>query len=106
MLYTLVDQTRGEGHEEGARPDVASCGSDGSAHLLQEVAPSDEEGRTRRPGTSSSSAAGSRVLKLDVHVEEDDSVSEEGDGEVSDGNGSDAAIEDDGPIELLNYLLL
>ena len=85
---------------------MASCGSDGSAHLLQEVAPSDEEGRTRRPGTSSSSAAGSRVLKLDVHVEEDDSVSEEGDGEVSDGNGSDAAIEDDGPIELLNYLLL
>ena len=106
MLYTLVDQARGEGHEEGAPPGVASCGSDGSAHLLQEVAPSDEEGHTRRPGTSSSSAAGSRVLKLDVHVEEDNSVSEEEDGEVSDGNGSDAAIEDDGPIELLNYLLL
>ena len=32
-IYTLVDQARGEGHEEGAPPGVGSCGSDGSAHL-------------------------------------------------------------------------
>ena len=105
-MHPIIDQPRGEGDEEGVPHVVAPSGCHGSAHLLQEVAPSDEEGRTRRPGTSSSSAAGSRVLKLDVHVEEDNSVSEEEDGEVSDGNGSDAAIEDDGPIELLNYLLL
>ena len=71
---TLVYQPREEGHEEGAPPSVASCGSDGSAHLLQQVAPGDEE---------------------------EDSVSE-----VSDGNGSDAAVEDDGPIQLLDDLLL
>ena len=41
---TLVYQPREEGHEEGAPPSVASCGSDGSAHLLQQVAPGDEEG--------------------------------------------------------------
>ena len=44
-----------------------------------------KRGRNRRPGTSSSSTAGSRVLKLELHAEEEDSVSE-----VSDGNGSDA----------------
>ena len=44
MLYTLVDQARGEGHEEGAPPRVASIGSNGSAHVLQQVAPGDEEG--------------------------------------------------------------
>ena len=60
-----------------------------------------KRGRNRRAGTSSSSTAGSRVLKLAVHAEEEDSVSE-----VSDGNGSDAAVEDDGPIQLLNDLLL
>ena len=60
-----------------------------------------KRGRTRRPGTSSSSAAGPRVLKLAVHAEEEDSVSE-----VSDGNSSDAAVEDDGPIQLLNDLFL
>ena len=60
-----------------------------------------KRGRNRRLGTSSSSTAGSRVLKLAVHAEEEDSVSE-----VSDGNGSDAAVEDDGPIQLLNDLLL
>ena len=58
-------------------------------------------GRNWRPGTSSSSTVGSRVLKLAVHAEEEDSVSE-----VSDGNGSDAAVEDDGPIQLLDDLLL
>ena len=60
-----------------------------------------KRGRNRRLGTSSSSTAGSRVLKLAVHAEEQDSVSE-----VSDGNGSDAAVEDDGPIQLLDDLLL
>ena len=60
-----------------------------------------KRGRNRRPGTSSSSTAGSRVLKLELHAEEEDSVSE-----VSDGNGCDAAVEDDGPIQLLNDLLL
>ena len=60
-----------------------------------------KRGRNRRLGTSSSSTAGSRVLKLAVHAEEEDSVSE-----VSDGNGSDAAVEDDGPIQLLDDLLL
>ena len=60
-----------------------------------------KRGRNRRPGTSSSSTAGSRVLKLAVHAEEEDSVSD-----VSDGNGSDAAVEDDGPIQLLDDLLL
>ena len=65
-----------------------------------------KRGRTRRPGTSSSSAAGPRVLKLAVHAEEEGSVSGEEDGELSDGNGSDVAIEDDGPILPLNNLLL
>ena len=60
-----------------------------------------KRGRNRRAGTSSSSTAGSRVLKLAVHAEEEDSVSE-----VSDGNGSDVDIEDDGPILPLNDLLL
>ena len=60
-----------------------------------------KRGRNRRLGTSSSSTAGSKVLKLAVHAEEEDSVSE-----VSDGNGSDAAVEDDGPIQLLDDLLL
>ena len=60
-----------------------------------------KRGRNRRLGTSSSSTAGSRVLKLAVHAEEEDSVSE-----VNDGSGSDAAVEDDGPIQLLNDLLL
>ena len=60
-----------------------------------------KRGRNRRPGTSSSSTAGSRVLKLELHAEEEDSVSE-----VSDGNCSDAAVEDDSPIQLLNDLLL
>ena len=60
-----------------------------------------KRGRNRQPGTSSSSTAGSRVLKLAVHAEEEDSVSE-----VNDGNGSNAAVEDDGPIQLLNDLLL
>ena len=60
-----------------------------------------KRGRNRRLGTSSSSTAGSRVLKLAVHAEEEDTVSE-----VSDGNGSDAAVEDDGPIQLLDDLLL
>ena len=41
---TLVYQPREEGHEEGASPSVAPCGSDGSAHLLQQAAPGDEEG--------------------------------------------------------------
>ena len=65
-----------------------------------------KRGRTRRPGTSSSSAAGPRVLKLAVHAEEEGSVSGEEDGELSDGNGSDVAIEDNGPILPLNDLLL
>ena len=65
-----------------------------------------KRGRTRRPGTSSSSAAGLRVLKLAVHAEEEGSVSGEEDGELSDGNGSDVAIEDSGPILPLNDLLL
>ena len=60
-----------------------------------------KRGRNRRPGTSSSSTAGSRVLKLELHAEEEDSVSE-----VSDGNGSAAAVEDNSPIQLLNDLLL
>ena len=60
-----------------------------------------KRGQNRRPGISSSSVAGSRVLKLELHAEEEDSVSE-----VSDGNGSDAAVEDNGPIQLLNDLLL
>ena len=60
-----------------------------------------KRGRNRRLGTSSSSTAGSRVLKLAVHAEEEDSVSE-----VNDGNGSYSAVEDDGPIQLLNDLLL
>ena len=60
-----------------------------------------KRGRNRQPGTSSSSTAGSRVLKLAVHAEEEDTVSE-----VSNGNGSDAAVEDDGPIQLLDDLLL
>ena len=65
-----------------------------------------KRGRTRRPGTSSLSAAGPRVLKLAVHAEEEGSVSGEEDGELSDGNGSDVAIEDNGPILPLNDLLL
>ena len=65
-----------------------------------------KRGRTRRPGTSSSSAAGPRVLKLAVHAEEEGSVSGEEDGELSDGNGSNVAIEDNGPILPLNDLLL
>ena len=65
-----------------------------------------KRGRTRRPGTSSSSAAGPRVPKLAVHAEEEGSVSGEEDGELSDGNGSDVAIEDIGPILPLNDLLL
>ena len=60
-----------------------------------------KRGRNRRPGTSSSSTVGSRVLKLAVHAEEEDSVSE-----LSDGNGSNAAVEDDGPIQLHDDLLL
>ena len=60
-----------------------------------------KRGRNRRLGTSSSSTAGSRVLKLAVHAEEEDIVSE-----VNDGNGSNAAVEDIGPIQLLNDLLL
>ena len=60
-----------------------------------------KRGRNRRLGTSSSSTADSRVLKMAVHAEEEDSVSE-----VNDGNGSNAAVEDDGPIQLLNDLLL
>ena len=65
-----------------------------------------KRGRTRRPGTSSLSAAGPRVLKLAVHAEEEGSVSGEEDGELSDGNGSDVAIEENGPILPLNDLLL
>ena len=99
ILYALVNQPRGKGPEEGAPPGVASCGSDGSAHILQQVAPDDEEGPQQ--ATSSSSTAGSRVLKLELHAEEEDSVSE-----VSNGNCSDAAVEDDSPIQLLNDLLL
>ena len=65
-----------------------------------------KRGRTMRPGTSSLSAAGPRVLKLAVHAEEEGSVSGEEDGELSNGNGSDVAIEDNGPILPLNDLLL
>ena len=65
-----------------------------------------KRGRNRRAGTSSSSTAGSRVLKLAVHAKEEGSVSGEEDGELSDGNDSDVAIEDNGPILPLNDLLL
>ena len=46
------------------------------------------------------------VLKLAVQAEEEGSVSGEEDGELRDGNGSDVALEDDGPILPLNDLLL
>ena len=46
------------------------------------------------------------VLKLAVHAEEEGSVSGEEDGELSDGNVSDVAIEDDGPLLPLNDFLL
>ena len=80
MLYTLVDQARGEGHEEGAPPSVASLGPMAVPTFSNKLPLAMKRGRNRRPGTSSSSTAGSRVLKLAVHAEEEDSVSEVNDG--------------------------
>ena len=61
-----------------------------------------KRGRSRRPGTSSSSSATiSRALKMAVQAEDKDCLSED-----SDGNGSNTDIEDDGPILTLDDLLL
>ena len=89
---TLVYQPHEEGHEEGAPPSVASLGPMAVPTFSNKLPLAMKRGRNRRPGTISSSTAGSRVLKLELHAEEEDSVSE-----VSDGNG----VEDVGPIQLL-----
>ena len=97
MLYTL--------HEEGAPPGVASYGSVGSAHLHHQVAPGNEEGPHQATWNIFIVSCWSKGAQVG-RAEEEGSVSGEEDGELSDGNGSDVAIEDIGPILPLNDLLL
>ena len=100
-LISLVEKAMKKAHRPVWRP----VGPMAVPTFSNKLSLAMKRGRNRRPGTSSSSTAGSRVLKLAVHAEEEGSVSREEDGELSDANDSDVAIEDDGRILSLNDLL-